>query len=236
MDATWQCSLTQDINGSYIELLLQADLDVLTDATNGPNPDDYDNAKNPLDDVTLDTPRPAVPEEDDLDIGPSNSEVNLDVNPDEGKSKSDPLDDQVSEDPPETAEPETAEPEVAEPEAAEPEAVEESNPLEEKQVEEEAQAEPSEDPFGAPSSQEEQNPLEEASEGTPSEEVAKEDAGLEVQDKDPVEPLVGDPVSVPVVTGADDDDILTSATDKMEEGDEQYKQMIAESQMDNIFN
>ena len=36
--------------------------------------------------------------------------------------------------------------------------------------------------------------------------------------------------------GDNDEAILTSATDKMEEGDEQYKNELAESQMDNIFN
>ena len=36
--------------------------------------------------------------------------------------------------------------------------------------------------------------------------------------------------------GDSEEAILTSATEKMEEGDEQYKNELAESQMDNIFN
>lgn len=36
--------------------------------------------------------------------------------------------------------------------------------------------------------------------------------------------------------GDTEEAILTSATEKMEEGDEQYKNELAESQMDNIFN
>ena len=36
--------------------------------------------------------------------------------------------------------------------------------------------------------------------------------------------------------GDNEEAILTSATEKMEEGDEQYKNELAESQMDNIFN
>lgn len=172
-------------------------------------PDETSGGENPADDATLNTPNPGNnPDDEDMD----DMERNDNDNPLEGSVTED--------DPPENMFGDDDDDEInPEPSKSDEQLPEESGGGDEEVAEPDAN-EQNQEESAAPEEFQSQEQVEDH-------QVGGGQVDLDV-----------DPFSANVVNSASNDDLLSSAADTstMEAGDEQYKSLIAESQMDNIFN